>query len=70
MEAATKQLAVALSGTPFIDSLITAGLIPDNCRRFAIDGTAGKPIVITYETYVDERINGDEILDGIARLGK
>ncbi len=43
-------------GKGLLETLMGAGILPDNCRRAVIDVTVDKPVKVYYECYGDERL--------------
>lgn len=54
-----KRLITARAGTPFVDGLIKAGIIPAECTEVTITMKAGDVVRISYAVLADDRLDAE-----------
>ena len=51
-----KRTRAVIVANKFIEALLAAGVIPENCRRVVIDLGVNDIGIVYYETYADQRL--------------
>lgn len=61
--------AIAVHGSKFVKALMDSGIMPNNCRRMIINIEAGGVIEAFYETFPDEGIESEPVLEAVLDMG-